>query len=86
MNMTFHYAISCFEGMKAYKGVDGKIRLFRPEQNMARFNSSLNRLGLRGFEGEELIKCMEDLISLDKDYIPTSEGASLYIRPFGMAL
>jgi len=46
LNTVFHYAIECFEGMKAFHGVDGKIRLFRPEKNMQRFLSSCKRIGL----------------------------------------
>ena len=59
MNMTLHYSISCFEGLKAYKTATGGIRMFRPDENMKRFNSSLARLGMQGFDDIELIKCIE---------------------------
>jgi len=70
-----------FEGMKAYRGVDGKIRLFRPELNMERMNNSAVRAGLPPFRGEELIKCICRLISIDQEWVPHSTASSLYIRP-----
>lgn len=43
-NSTLHYALGCFEGLKAYKDAQGKIRLFRPDRNIARLQSSFERL------------------------------------------
>lgn len=70
-----------FEGFKAYRGVDDKIRLFRPESNMERMNNSAIRAGLPSFRGEELIKCICRLISIDQEWVPHSLASSLYIRP-----
>lgn len=70
-----------FEGLKAYRGVDGKIRIFRPELNMERMNNSAMRTGLPTFIGEELIKCCCRLISIDQEWVPHSTASSLYIRP-----
>ena len=67
--------------MKAYRGVDGKIRIFRPNMNMARMNLAAKRSGLPTFEGEEFVKCMSRLISIDSEWVPHTETASLYIRP-----
>lgn len=67
--------------MKAYRGVDGKIRVFRPEMNMERMNASAVRSGLPTFNGNELIKCINRLISIDQEWVPHSEASSLYIRP-----
>lgn len=67
--------------MKAYRGIDGKIRLFRPELNMERMNNSAVRSGLPAFSGQELIKCITSLISIDQEWVPHSTGTSLYIRP-----
>ncbi|XP_043799897.1 branched-chain-amino-acid aminotransferase, cytosolic [Apis laboriosa] len=78
---VFHYAIELFEGLKAYRGVDGKIRIFRPELNMERMNNSAMRTGLPVFIGEELIKCLCRLISIDQEWVPHSTASSLYIRP-----
>ncbi|CRK96718.1 CLUMA_CG010038, isoform A [Clunio marinus] len=78
---VFHYAVELFEGMKAYRGVDGRIRIFRPEMNMARMNASAQRSGLPTFEGDEFIKCMSRLVTIDQEWVPHTEAASLYLRP-----
>ncbi|XP_046835952.1 branched-chain-amino-acid aminotransferase, cytosolic [Vespa crabro] len=78
---VLHYAIELFEGMKAYRGVDGKIRIFRPELNMERMNNSAIVSGLPSFNGNELIQCFTRLISIDQEWVPHSTAASLYIRP-----
>ncbi|GAV07647.1 hypothetical protein RvY_17462 [Ramazzottius varieornatus] len=78
---VLHYAIELFEGLKAYRGVDGRIRLFRPDQNMKRMNSSARRSGLPEFDGNELLRCMAQLIELDSSWVPQSPESSLYIRP-----
>lgn len=67
--------------MKAYRGVDGKIRLFRPEMNMHRMNLTASRSGLPTFDGEEAIKCLSRLVSIDSEWVPHTEAASLYLRP-----
>lgn len=78
---VFHYAVELFEGMKAYRGVDGRIRLFRPDMNMARMNVTAFRSGLPTFDGHELIKAMSRLIMIDSEWVPHTDAASLYIRP-----
>ncbi|XP_037937387.1 branched-chain-amino-acid aminotransferase, cytosolic [Teleopsis dalmanni] len=78
---VLHYAVELFEGMKAYRGVDGKIRIFRPNMNMSRMNLAAKRSGLPTFEGEEFIKCISRLLSIDSEWVPHTEAASLYIRP-----
>ncbi|XP_034951973.1 branched-chain-amino-acid aminotransferase, cytosolic isoform X2 [Chelonus insularis] len=78
---ALHYAVQVFEGMKAYRGKDGKIRLFRPELNMERLNRSSHRLGLPMFNGTEFIKCLRRLVGIDQEWVPHCETASLYIRP-----
>ena len=72
--LVFHYALECFEGMKCYKGVDGGIRLFRPDLNIARFNRSSDRLALPTVDPKEFQKCLEDLVKLDADWIPEGRG------------
>lgn len=67
--------------MKAYRGADGRIRVFRPDMNMERMNRSAARSGLPQFDSDELIKCLNRLISIDQEWVPHSEAASLYIRP-----
>nr|CAD7603597.1 unnamed protein product [Timema genevievae] len=78
---VLHYAVELFEGMKAYRGTDGRIRIFRPELNMARMNHSAVRAGLPTFDGNQLIRCLSRLITVDQEWVPHSESSSLYIRP-----
>lgn len=78
---VFHYAIECFEGMKAFRGPDGRPRMFRPELNMARMNRSGQRVGLPAIDPEGLLACIKELVLYDQDWIPEGEGYSLYIRP-----
>lgn len=67
--------------MKAYRGVDGRIRLFRPDMNMSRMNLTAKRSGLPTFDGKEYVNCIARLISIDQEWVPHAEAASLYIRP-----
>nr|SVE87346.1 EOG090X051P [Daphnia similis]SVE87972.1 EOG090X051P [Daphnia similis] len=78
---VLHYAIELFEGMKAYRGEDGCLRLFRPDRNMARMLSTAKRSSLPTFDAEEMIKCIKRLIQIDKEWVPYSTTSSLYIRP-----
>src|SRR5208282_2691291 len=68
---VFHYAFECFEGMKAYKDDKGQIRLFRPDKNMARFNSSCARIALPTFEGTALTKLIANFSKLEERFIPS---------------
>lgn len=79
-NQTLHYAVEVFEGMKAYRNNE-KLYLFRPDLNMARMNRSASRVCLPNFDGEELIKCIIDLVKLEESFIHNKIGYSLYIRP-----
>ncbi|KAJ1354299.1 hypothetical protein KIN20_011182 [Parelaphostrongylus tenuis] len=78
---VFHYASELFEGMKAYRGVDDRIRLFVPELNMRRMRRTAIRATLPDFDGDELLKCIKELVRLDQSWVPSEKGASLYIRP-----
>nr|XP_053630552.1 branched-chain-amino-acid aminotransferase, cytosolic-like [Cherax quadricarinatus] len=78
---VLHYAVELFEGMKAFRGVDDAIRIFRPDKNMERMNRTAARSSLPTFDGNELIKLLKKLISIDQEWVPHSESSSLYIRP-----
>jgi len=78
---SLHYGLQCFEGMKAYVDDNSDVRLFRPDKNMERMNTSCERLFLPNFDGEELTECIKELIKVDRSWIPEGEGYSLYIRP-----
>ncbi|KAI5949959.1 BAT2 [Candida theae] len=79
--VVFHYAFELFEGMKAYKDKSGSIRTFRGDKNMERMNKSAERIALPQFSGEELQKLIDQLLILDKEFVPDGQGYSLYIRP-----
>lgn len=78
---VFHYAFECFEGLKAYKDKAGKVRLFRPDKNMARLNKSSARIALPTFDPEQMIELISKFVQLEADKIPSQRGYSLYLRP-----
>ncbi len=81
----FHYGQSVFEGMKAYKDNEGKVWLFRPLENQKRLNISSKRLAIPELPEEIFMEGLKELLKIDRDWIPQSEGSSLYIRPFVFA-
>jgi branched-chain amino acid aminotransferase len=84
--MVFHYGQEIFEGLKAYKWSDGRVALFRPEMNARRFNQSADRLCMPAVPEELFLKGIEQLVALERDWIPTAPGTSLYIRPAMIAV
>ena len=85
-NATLHYSLSCFEGMKLYKGEDGKFRLFRPMDNMTRFLKSNQRLAFAPFEPAELLKCLIEYCKMETHWVPGGEISSLYLRPTAVSM
>ena len=83
--MVFHYGQEMFEGLKAYKGKDGKTRLFRPEMNAKRTNDTNKRLCIPELPVELFVEACKAVVKVDEDWIPTAPGTSLYIRPFIIA-
>ncbi len=79
---VFHYGAEIFEGMKAYRAENGKIQLFRPMENIKRLNNSAERLCLPQLDEEGCLDILKTMVELEKDWVPHSEGTSLYIRPF----
>ena len=79
---AIHYGQSIFEGVKAYRSEDGDISVFRPYQNFIRFNLSAERMQMPTVPEEIFMGGMQQLIALEKDWVPTMEDHSLYIRPF----
>ncbi len=84
-SMVFHYGQEMFEGLKAYMGQDGKARLFRPEMNARRTNATNDRLCIPQIPEQDFVDAVKAVVSVDKDWIPTEPGTSLYIRPFIIA-
>lgn len=83
---VFHYAQEIFEGLKAYKWNDGTIALFRPDMNALRFNRSAARMCMPEVPVELFLNGIEELVSLEREWIPSAPGTSLYIRPTMIAV
>jgi len=79
--MCLHYAQEIFEGLKAYRGKDGAIFLFRPTENIKRMNASAERLCMPSIDEGIFLDALKKLVILEKDWIPHGAGTSLYIRP-----
>lgn len=77
-----HYAQEIFEGLKAYRGVDGKTRLFRAKDNVKRLNRSAVRMCIPELDEGIALNAIRELVKVDERWIPASKGTSLYIRPF----
>jgi branched-chain amino acid aminotransferase len=81
----FHYGQSVFEGLKAYKDAQGDVFLFRPEDNCKRLNISSKRMAIPELPEAYFMEGLKKLLEVDRDWIPSKEGSSLYIRPFVFA-
>ena len=80
---TLHYGQEIFEGLKGFRHPDGSVWTFRPDRNAARFQHSAERLALPQLPAEAFIESLEQLVSVDKDWVPEAAGEkSLYLRPF----
>jgi branched-chain amino acid aminotransferase len=79
---VLHYAQEIFEGLKAYQGADGGITMFRPDANAARFRQSAARMAMAQLPDELFLGSLDELVRIDRQWIPTDEGGSLYLRPF----
>jgi len=79
--MVFHYSQEIFEGLKAFRRPDGSVALFRPADNVARFNRSARRMCMPEVDEAFFLDALRQLIRLESDWVPKSEGTSLYIRP-----
>ena len=85
-SMVFHYGQAIFEGMKAYRGKDDHILLFRPKDNFERMNTSALRMCMPRLPVDKVLKMLRALLYLEREWIPAAEGASLYIRPTMIAV
>ena len=82
---SLHYGQSIFEGIKAYRDQQGNLQIFRPFDNLNRFNISAERMEMPSITGEIFIEGMKELIRLDASWMPNKPDHSLYIRPFMFA-
>ncbi|MFP4037072.1 MAG: branched-chain amino acid aminotransferase [Desulfobacteraceae bacterium] len=79
--MGLHYGQEIFEGLKAYRGKDGTVYLFRPEENLKRMDRSAARVCMPELDATTAMEGLKKLIQLDRDWVPSSQGTSLYVRP-----
>ncbi len=78
---TLHYGQTIFEGLKAYRDINGGANLFRPDMNAKRLNRSAKQLCIPQYDVQKLIDAMTELVKIDKNWIPKERGHSLYLRP-----
>ena len=83
--MVYHYGQEMFEGLKAYKGDNDEVYLFRPDMNAKRTNKSNERLCIPELPEEDFVQAVKAVVDIDRDWIPTTPGTSLYVRPFIIA-
>ena len=82
---VLHYGAEVFEGLKAYRRPDGGIQLFRPLENAKRMNTSAARMCLPEIPEADFIQALTEFVKLEKDWVPSASGTSLYLRPFMFA-
>jgi branched-chain amino acid aminotransferase len=82
---VLHYGQEIFEGLKAYRHADGSVWTFRAEANAHRMNRSARRLALPELPPEIFVESLRQLVSVDREWVPSGEGEALYLRPFMIA-
>ncbi len=78
---VLHYAQAIFDGLKAFRGQDGKVRLFRPQKHIERMNASARRLCIPAMDPAFALQSLVTLVGLERDWVPSSAGTALYVRP-----
>lgn len=78
---VLHYAQEIFEGLKVYRREDGELQMFRPIENARRMNRSAARICMPELDAEFQVAAMKALVEVEKDWVPTRKGTSLYLRP-----
>ena len=79
--MVLHYGQGVFEGLKAYRTETGAVQLFRPRDNFKRLNNSSRRLCIPEIDEALALDFLKQLLTIEKDWVPSAPGTSLYIRP-----
>ncbi len=79
---ALHYGQSIFEGLKAFRGVDNRVRIFRPEMNAKRLNASARRMCMAELPESVFLEGLRALLKVDSDWVHGEPGYSLYLRPF----
>lgn len=83
--MVYHYGQEMFEGLKAYRGENDEIYLFRPDMNAKRTNNTNARLCIPSLPEEDFVQAVKAVVDIDRDWVPSAPGTSLYVRPFIIA-
>jgi branched-chain amino acid aminotransferase len=78
---VLHYGQGLFEGLKAFRGRDKAVRLFRPQKHVDRLNRTAERMCIPALDPEMVLKSWTTLVGVDRDWVPSAVGTSLYIRP-----
>ncbi len=78
---VLHYGQGLFEGLKAFRGRDGKIRLFRPNKHVERLNRTATKMCIPTLDPDLVLKSWTTLVDVDRDWVPSAVGTSLYVRP-----
>jgi len=80
--LSLHYGQAIFEGMKAFKNKNGELVIFRPQRHYQRMLKSMERMCMPAMSEEYFINSLNAVIKVDEAWVPTTEGSSLYLRPF----
>lgn len=83
--LGLHYGQTIFEGMKAYRNINGEIMMFRPEDNFKRLNISAERMCMPTIPVDLMMEALRELLKIDRDWVPKDKNSALYIRPFMFA-
>jgi branched-chain amino acid aminotransferase len=78
---VLHYGQAIFDGLKAFRGDDGQIRLFRPDRHAERFNRSARIMCMPEVPVDIIRQSFDALVGVDADWVPRKAGTSLYLRP-----
>jgi branched-chain amino acid aminotransferase len=78
---VLHYAQALFEGLKAFRGPDGTIRLFRPQKHAERLNNTARRMCIPPIDPDLILRSWTTLVDVDRDWVPSTVGTALYLRP-----
>ena len=84
--MVLHYSQEVFEGLKAYRTPSGNVQLFRPKDNLKRMNRSCKRMCIPEIDEDFVLSTLKELLRLEKEWVPSAPGTSLYIRPNVIAM
>ncbi|MDA8285684.1 MAG: branched-chain amino acid aminotransferase [Actinomycetota bacterium] len=82
---VLHYGQAIFEGLKAYAQPDGSVAVFRPQANAARFTASARRMAIPELPEELFLAAVDELVDVDRDWVPDAGEANLYLRPVAFA-